>query len=323
MDYMGKLAKYPGLANWYMNESSKHRSNEVGPQQFVIRICESLCLAPKNSALSFADSMDRFFNSSKSPLNDYLHAEEIVNSCEETLLEIISRFGEDAVRDGTAGRFLNAVSNAADKTGIVGLRFLSAWICLNCGDLTRCIEECEKVDEPFASIYTILGQALLELKRIPQAIEALTIAVKLSPAELLAWFQLAKAQYATGKYRDAFASLCECEKHSPNNAEISLFQSIVANEVDDTGIQLAAYRGLKPHLKKNAGDAEVVFNLLYLAVKLDDKIKVESCLNDIDFERLKSDHRFAKMVSPLLRGLYEKNWMALSALFLTGMTESA
>lgn len=323
MEYMGKLAKYPGLANWYMTEATKYRTSNAGPHQFIIRMCESLCLAPQKSALTFAESMDRFFNGSDSPLNDYLHAEEIVNSCEETLLGIIGRFGEDAVLAGTADRFLDAIVNAADKTGIVGLRFLAAWICLNSGELNRCIAECEKVDEPFASIYTILGQSYLELQRIPQAIEALTIAVKLSPAEVLAWFQLAKAYYAIGQYPAAFASLCECDKYSPNSAEVSLFQSIIANEIADAKAHAIAYRNLRPHLKKNAGDAEVVFNLLSLAIKLDDKTKLESCLKEISFDRLKADHRFARMVSPLLRGLYEKNWMSLSAVFLTGMTECA
>jgi tetratricopeptide (TPR) repeat protein len=326
MDYMGHLAKYPGLADWYSRVTSKKaktRSDDTGPDQFVLRLCESLCQSPTTAPLSFADCMDIYFNTSSDALADYLGAEAIVNSCDETLLNIISGLGETAVRAGVARRFLGAVINAADKTGIIGLRFLSAWICLNIGDLRRCVAECEKVDEPIASIYTILGQALLELSQPEQAIEALQVAVKISPNEVLAWFQLAKAHYAAGNTGEAFRSLSECERIAPNNIEIALFQAIVANESQEKQLQTAAFRTLRPHLSRFPGDAEVVFNLLQLALKADDKESLERCLDEVNFDRLKSDNRFPKLVSPFLRALYERNWMALSARFLTGMTTQA
>lgn len=326
MDYMGHLARYPGLADWYSRATSKKtksRTENTGPDQFVLRLCESLCQSPTTAPLSFADCMDIYFNSSSDALADYLGAEAILNSCDETLLNIISGLGETAVRAGVAKRFLAAVINAADKTGIIGLRFLSAWICLNIGDLKRCITECEKVDEPIASIYTILGQALLELNQPDQAIEALQVAVKLSPNEVLAWFQLAKAHYVSGRSLEAFRSLAECERISPNNIEIALFQAIIANESHERQLQTAAFRTLRPHLSRFSGDAEVVFNLLQLALKTDDKEKLERCLDDVNFDRLKADNRFPKLVSPFLRALYERNWMALSARFLTGVTTQA
>lgn len=323
MDYMGQLAKYPGLAEWYARTAAKIERDGEGPDQFVLSLCESLCQSSTNAPLSFADRMDIYFNSSSDALADYLGAEAILNGCGETLLTIVSGLGETAVRAGVAKRFLAAVINAADKTGIVGLRFLAAWICLNIGDLKRCVIECEKVDEPIASIYTILGQALLELHQADQAIEALQVAVKLSPGEILAWFQLAKANYAAGNSREAFRSLTECEKISPNNIEIALFQAIVANESDDETLQLTAFKTLRPHLKHYSGDAEVVFNLLQLAIKSEDKEKLEGCLDNLDFDRLKADNRFPKLVSPFLRALYERNWMALSAKFLTSMTAQA
>jgi tetratricopeptide (TPR) repeat protein len=322
MDYMGKLAKYPALASWYMTEAGKFRDGTQSPQLFVVKICESLCLSTNSGTIAFADCLDAMMKSTN-PLDEYLDAEAIFNKCEISLLDLISRFGEDAVRTGNVDRFLNAVINAADRTGIVGLRFIAAWLCLNTGDLKRCINECEKVDDPYASIYTILGQALLEQHKPEQAIEALNVAVKLSSTELLAWFQLAKAHYSLSNYRDAYKSLHECNKLAPNNIEIALFQAIVANEFHDRDIQIDAFRSLRPHLKKNSGDAEVVFNTLQLAVKAGEKTWLEGCLADIDFRQLKRDNRFPKLVSPFLRTLYDNNWMALSAKFLTDMTNCA
>ncbi len=322
MDYMGKLARYPALASWYMTEARKFRDGAPSPQLFVVKICESLCLSAKSAAIAFADCFDEMMSGSN-PLDDYLDAEAVINKCEITLLDLISRFGEDAVRAGDVERFLKAVINAADRTGIVGLRFIAAWLCLNTGDLKRCINECEKVDEPFASIYTILGQALLEQHKPEQAIEALTVAVKLSSTELLAWFQLAKAYYSLSNFREAYRCLHECNKLAPNNIEIALFQAIVANEFYDRDIHVDAFRSLRPHLKRNSGDAEVVFNTLQLAVKAGEKAWLEGCLTDIDFHQLKNDNRFPKLVSPFLRTLYDNNWMALSAKFLTDMTNCA
>lgn len=322
MDYMGKLARYPALASWYMTEAGKFRDGAQSPQLFVVKICESLCLSSNAAATSFADCLDTMMKGTN-PLDDYLDTEAIVNKCEITLLDLISRFGEDAVRAGNVDRFLNSVINAADRTGIIGLRFIAAWLCLNTGDLKRCINECEKVDEPFASIYTILGQALLELRKPEQAIEALTVAVKLSNTELLAWFQLAKAHYSLSNYREAYKCLLECNKLAPNNIEIALFQAIVANEFYDRELHIDAFRSLRPHLKRNSGDAEVVFNTLQLAVKAGEKSWLEGCLTDIDFRQLKNDNRFPKLVSPFLRTLYDNNWMALSAKFLTDITNCA
>jgi tetratricopeptide (TPR) repeat protein len=322
MDYMGKLARYPALASWYMTEARKFRDGEQTPQLYVAKICEALCLSTNAAATAFADCLDAMMKG-QNPLDDYLDTEAIVNKCEITLLDLISRFGEEAVRAGNVERFLNSVVNAADRTGIVGLRFIAAWLCLNTGDLKRCINECEKVDEPFASIYTILGQALLELKKPEQAIEALTVAVKLSNSELLAWFQLAKAHYSLSSYREAYKSLHECNKLAPNNIEIALFQAIVANEYYDRELHVDAFRSLRPHLKRNSGDAEVVFNTLQLAVKAGEKAWLEGCLADIDFRQLKNDNRFPKLVSPFLRTLYDNNWMALSAKFLTDITNCA
>lgn len=323
MDYMGHLAKYPGLADWYAREHSTHKDREQGPSQFVFKLCESLSLSTTNTPLSLADQMDVYFQSKSEALDNYLGAEAIINRCNESLLNIISNIGETAVRSGTSKRFIAAVSNAADKTGIIGLRFLSAWMCLNTGDLQRCVAECEKVDEPFASIYTILGQALLELHEPQQAIDALRVAVKLSPDEILAWFQLAKCYYALNDSENAFRSLLECERISPRNIEIALFQAFIANDSDNQSIQLNAYRNLKPHLGSYAGDAEVVFNLLQLGIKLGDKALLEKCLAEINFERLRTDNRFAQLVSPFLRNLYDRNWMDLSAKFLTGITDAA
>jgi len=319
MDNMGRLARYPALASWYMTEAGKFRDGPHSPQLFVLKICESLCLSPGSAAESFADCLDLMMKE-PDPLSDYLDADAIINKCEITLLDLVSRLGEDAVRVGKVDRILNAIINAADRTGIIGLRFIAAWLSLNTGDLDRCVNECEKVDEPFPAIYTILGQALLEQCKPEQAIEALTIAVKLSSTELLAWFQLAKAHYALSNYREAYKCLHECNKLSPNNIEIALFQAIIANEFSDHDIHVDAFHSLRPHLKRNSGDAEVVFNTLHLAVKAGDKSWLEGCLTDIDFQQLKCDSRFPKLVSPFLRTLYDNNWMSLSARFLTGMT---
>src|SRR5262249_45968490 len=149
-------------------------------ERLVRSTCETLATGTSAAGLrAWTEAFHRFLQASGAPLADFVAAEGVVQEGGADFLELLSAFGEAAVRGGQAEPFYRAVQAGADGTGLVALRFLAAWTALNRGALASCIEECDKVDQPYAAIFTLQGQALVELLRPRDAVHVLQTAVEL------------------------------------------------------------------------------------------------------------------------------------------------
>lgn len=320
------LADYPSLLRWYHEQTRGGRDRAAIPETLVYDTCTALQGAAnggKPDVAGWMRDVRGFLGRTKGALQDFLTAEVICQRCDAELLDIVGEFAEIAVRSDMGSDFFRTMENAADATNLVALRFLSAWSALNAGELESCIEQCEKVDEPFAAVYTIQGQAMLDLARADEAAEVLSIAVKLAPAELLAWFQLAKAEHVRGQAQASWKALTECRRLAPQSDEVALFAGLVALEpaVPDD-MAATAWSQLRPCLARHAGNATIVATLGRLACKAGEKTKMVGLVADTDWAAFMRSAGAASELAPLLRALQGRGWMDVASSLLGKVTDS-
>lgn len=317
----GRLGDYPGLLNWYRVAATRAGTPA---DAFVVRTCETLADTRAEAVLDWVDALRGLIREASTPLAEFLAAEEICQRCDVELLDLMSEFGERAVRGGRGEMFLSTMRQAADATGLVALRFLSAWAALNCGQLELCVEECDRVTEPFASIYTLQGQALVELGRYEEGVGSLRVAVKLNPNELLAWFQLAKTSLAMERPDEAWSALAECQRLAPQSEEIALMLGLAVLDAD-MSVERArtAWKALKSHASAHGGVLQIFDVLASLALRLGEETRMLEVTALLDWPRLMLEREFVPKLAPLLRQLHEKGWMKASAALLTRLTPAA
>jgi tetratricopeptide (TPR) repeat protein len=308
---LSKLDDHPGLADWYRTPAKSASDTQRPSHRLVRRLCECLSGASDVHAVrQWLEAFSQFLGTSKDPLREFLAAEGLVQDCDADFLDLLSEFGEAAVRTHQASNFFATMQRAADATGLVALRFLAAWTALNTGHLEQCVDECDKIDEPFSSIFTIQGQALLELGRVSEAIEALAGATKLAPSEILAWFQLAKAYHVADRHTEAFGALEQCRKLAPQSEEVALFMAMVAAEPGcDAALGATAFAALEQHLERMSAEPVVIFALLRLALRRRDKQQFRAVVAGAQWPQASSREGFVKDLSEILRALHEEQWM--------------
>lgn len=309
-----RLQDYPGLARWFSQRAATPAPFDRQGDALVYATCEALTRSHGDVVRVWTSAFKQFLNRSDAPLADFVAAESIMQQCDAEFTDLIGELGEEAIRHDYAEPFFAVMQSGADKTGLVCLRFLAAWTALNKGDLETCVAECEKVDEPFASVYTIQGQALLELLRPKDAIEALNIAVKLCPTEILAWFQMAKAHVVLREHREAFKALKECLRLAPQSDEVALFMAMIANEAPDSPeLAQQALVALKPHASRHAGNGVVILNLLQLALGTKSKDEARAIVELADWSQVSAQKDSLSSLSLCLRSLHALNWMDLAS----------
>lgn len=309
-----KLADYPGLETWSRRASL--RSTYTPAQNFVLSTCQTLKNPDQILSRSWTSLFSNFLRQSDDALTDFLEIREVFISNDEDLLEFISDIGEIAINTGGGDSFQKAISSAADLTGLSALRFISAWVALNIGDLELCIAECDAIDEPEATVLTIMGQAQLELCRPAEAIQTLTTAVQIAPGEILAWFQLAKAYYVLDKIAGAWGALRNCLKLAPLSDEVALFMSIIAIQTNDQIKCVESLQRLQPHLSQHRKNATLIMTALKLAILTNDSEKAEAAINAGDWFDIQSQKEFMSEISGILALLEKKGWLKTASTLL-------
>lgn len=314
------LDDYPQLARWYADCRDPARLE--APEALVFGTCEAIQAikaidqGQTPAVRAWTRTFRKFLRTAGEPLRDFLVAEETVQRLDADLLDLIGELGETALRVGEDGSFLEAMQAGAEQTGLVVFRFLSAWTALNSGKLELCVEECEKVSEPFASVHTLHGQALLELGRPREALEALDVATSMGPQEILAWFQKAKALHVLGRHDQAFAALRECLRLAPQSDEVALYMALIAIETSDAPVWQEAWSVLRPRLGRLAETATVTLTLVRLAGLLQDKDKAQGVLAESGWSGDFSGASMTAALAATLRLLGERGWMDLAAVIL-------
>lgn len=312
------LGDLPALAGWFAAQTA--RPDAGSADQLLYGLCEALQSPADTRVRTWTTTFRVFLNASMNPLQDFLKAEARMNTFEAPLLDLVGEIGETAVKLGDTDEFFLSMQQGADVTGLIVFRFLSAWTALNAGKPELCVDECEKVTEPFSSIHTLHGQALLEIGRPADAIDALDIATKLAPSEILAWFQKAKALHVVGRHHEAFSALGECNRLAPQSDEVALYMGMIAVEQTEAALWGEAYQTLRPRLTR-LQDGSVTLTLMRLAAMIGDKGKASSVIKDSTWSGKLPTGDSMQSLATTLRLLGDRGWMDVAASLMTKVTQ--
>jgi tetratricopeptide (TPR) repeat protein len=238
--------------------------------------------------------------------------------------EIVTEFAEYAVNDGLGQEFAEEMQRSADLCEATTFRFLAAWCYLNISNFDACIDECEKVAHPYAPVYTIHGQALLESGLVAEAIQILEIAVKISPNEILAHFQLAKAYHILESFPQAWKSIEICQRLAPQALEVATMAALCCLTL--SGAQPQHLRNTHSFIRKcltvPTTDIESLKYMLEIVFQLEDEALMQETLHLFDLGTLLSQPEFMQLLPRILKRLHTNNWNKCSAELLTQLTSS-
>ena len=319
MSFSGaKLDDYSKFSAWY-RQSIAIASNRKD-DGLVLAHAVGACLALAEVHLRYdlwLDCLDDFLNSGDETGSSYQRNERILKDLGIDLAVFISDFATVGIELNRGQEYSPLVEILAERTNLLSYRFLLAWMALNLNDLERCIQECEKVDQPYAAIYTMHGQALLEMGKAAEAIEVLAIAVELDPREYLAQFLLAKASLITSDYATAWSAAKACWKHSANDPEVAMLLSLVANEMTATPAVLdEAWLALSAFLREGCTNEVLIANLLGLSFKRREKDWARLVVERTDWGEVFSNPGIYQNIGKILRNFGEHHWLDLAAVIL-------
>ena len=298
-----------------MHSGQVKTSPEV--RRFFLEFTNSLRAETPGQAVG---KMLQSLRSSPTPQDLYLDFDSACREEDITLADCLSEIGAECIRSAEGKTFQTAMSQAADLTGLSAIRFLSAWAALNTDDLSACIDECDRVDEPYGCIYTLQGQAYLESGMAKEAIDSLTLATKLSPDDVLSWFQLAKAHHILQQYEDAWHAISRCQRLAPMSPEVDLLAGMVAIALKDPKVHQTAWQGLCRHLSVCSDNVEAAIVLLNLVFLREDKPGLQQLVEGVDWLALMAQTSFTSHLSRILGELNRRGWHKESALLLEKLT---
>jgi tetratricopeptide (TPR) repeat protein len=270
----------------------------------------------------WTDCLDDFVSSADYAKSGYQQNELALRDLGIDLTVFVSDFATASIELNRGHEYVPLVKALADVTNLLSYRFLLAWMALNLNDLEQCIFECEKIDQPYAAIYTIHGQALLELGKAAEAIEILSIATELDPKEILAQFQLAKANLVIGDYQAAWHSARECWRHSANDPDVALILSLIANEMAATPkIIEEAWSALSSFLRVGCTNTGLVTSLLDLSFKKGEKTWAALVVDRTNWAVIFSNAEIYQKIGKILRSFGENGWLDLAGAMLRDFDE--
>jgi tetratricopeptide (TPR) repeat protein len=319
---MSRLDAWPALKQWHERLRLAPPAHAQSGEHLAWSLCRALACDSPASTEALLAALRRFVTDASQPLGAFMEAIHVFEQAGADLMNLLADLATDALQAGRGGELSRLLHTAAEHTGLIGLRFLSAWTALNDGDLSGCVEQCEKIDGAYASVYTLQGQALLELGEVSEATRILEIATQLGPREILAWFQLAKAYQVVDRTADAWRALERCQSLAPQSAEIALFMVMVSLNSDATRtMRRAAFEDLSARLSELPDRSEAVLHLLRLAGRLEDRQAARELARDLQGAGLRRDPRRMTMVAEVLRTYEKLGWMDVSATLLTGILD--
>ena len=288
-------------------------------------VCESFATGtPENrerdASLILIKGIDGFIRDSVAPLQDFLEADQVLAADGLTLTGVISQIAEAGTTANLGPIIQTSISALADSVQLAGIRFLSGWIALNNSDFKTCIDECEKISEPFASVYTLIGQASLELGDITDALEALAIATSLDANEPMSWFQLAKAQHIAGNQEKSWEALDRAEQITGPDLEVCSMRAFVALVEPRIPEYLeAAWSLLLSIIGKDKIHPSLAVLLIELSFARSDLDGTRRVIQTLAFEAAATDADFKTNLPRTLRRLQEFGRMDLASALLDGI----
>lgn len=322
MAHQRPLSDFPSLHGWFEKAREIPNKDRTIPYVLALKTCAVLSSDPSRITLkSWIATVTEGFTTSSDLRQDILSIVSHFHEHDADFAELLGDLTHLAVTLELGELLLPVLRVGAEKSKIAALRFLAAWTALNCNQPDICIDECEKVDEPFAPLHSLQGQAYLETGKAKEALEALDVATTLAPHDAVAWFQKAKALHVMDRSPEAFESLRACEHLAPQNDEIALMMGMVALDSEvKSAVKEYAWKKLRTHLSSLDHIPQVPLTLIRLSLKLGDKHKALDVISTWQTQgNLRSPDEFRDLTE-ILRDLQSIGWMDVAQKLLEKLT---
>ena len=305
------LERYPKLWAWY-RKSQAQRFTETH-EVFLLNLARALALKGRATNNYWIQSVDVFMRTSVNHLNDYVLADSLAQELGAPITQILGDLAEMSLVSGNGPPAFHAIQSLASKTNLSSVRFLSAWIALNNGDLKGCIDECERELEPHSTIHTLLGQALLESGRPDEAIDALLVAVRLDVSDPLPHFQIVKACLVTEMTELAIIHVEKCRELCGDNIEVECLAGLttIADKCKDQAFAMKTLSRLLEYFDRDPGNLDLFSLVLSVQQMLKDQDSISGLFYRADFQILSQHPKFHFYISDLLRKLEGQSWFGL------------
>jgi tetratricopeptide (TPR) repeat protein len=312
------LLKFPKVIEWFSANQAKPPTIQDLPTYHVWLVAKSLRAPDATRCRLWSQGINQIVSSCTSILESVLEADHLTHSLGASLTDIYSTLAESAIRRGDGEMAFKALQILADQTSLAAFRFLSAWTAFNIDQLSECIAECEKVNEPFAPIHTLLGQALLESGQAGDAIDSLKVAAELAPNDPLPLVQLVKAYLVTGIQIEASRSVDRCRKVVGSNIEVECLaaMSIMAGPSRDADFCERTLAGFAKYLASEPTDFEAYSLAMELAGELDSKHWAEKYSDLLELSEIYNPIEISRKVSTILKKTGERQWHDLSRIII-------
>lgn len=312
------LPEFPKLFAWYSQHSSKPPTIDNLPEFHVWIVAKSLRTPVAMRCRVWSEAIAEIVLSCTSILESVIEADRLTNDLGVSLSDIYSKLAESAIIFGEGPKAFKALQSLADQTDLAAFRFLSAWTAFNIDQLPDCISECEKVNDPFAPIHTLLGQAYLESGMAADAIDSLKVAIQLSPSDPLPLVQLVKAYLVTGIQVEAYRTIDKCRKLLGPNIEIECLaaMSIMSGPSRRDDFSEGTLAALENFLILQPWDFEAFSLAFELAAELNAKKWAEKYAELVDLSEIERPLDLAKQVASLLKKTGARHWHDISRLIL-------
>ena len=308
------LSGFPKLATWFLSCHNKSPTIETLPEFHLWNLSKAMRMQGILRFRHWTATVNDVVNATSLFLEHIIETDTLATSLGTSLTDIYAALSEDSIIQGLGDATLVSMKSLADNTNLAAFRFLAAWTAFNIQKLDDCISECEKVNEPFAPIHTLLGQALLESGQPVDAIDALKVAIQLTPADPLPLVQIIKAYLVSGIQIEAMRCIDRCRILLGTHVEIECLAAMTILSgrsrskefCDRTLNQFATY------LTNEPGDIEAFFIAMELATELSDKDRAETFLSLAEFTKGTNPLSLASKISKLLKKTGELHWHELS-----------
>ena len=316
---MIRLEDFPKLSDWYHQDANEQ-------QEAIPRAARSLCYYmskdPPAKPTQYLDVLLTLVKNAASPHKALAELATFLVNLEFSLDEMIVEASERGFSLDSENT-IKMVDELAKLTRHPPYCFLAAWLWFNADQLGPCLNHLEYIEPATSASLTLQGQALLELGKVEEAIETLLAATRRDPSEILAFFQLAKAEHVRGKYDNAWSALLSCQKLAPQSDEVATFMALVSlsqtpcdpNKVD---ISWQAMVGQKSQLAENTDYAKFMLDLAFAGEKEDRVLWIVENLNLASLYQAGG----VKELPSLLRKLQNRSWFKASGAFIDSVIQN-
>lgn len=308
------LAGLPKFSAWILANQPKPPTIDTLPELHIWNMGKALRAAEPTRTKIWTENVEQVTKITANFLPHILDTDHLAVALGSSLSDLYTQLAESSIVSGNGIKAFHALESLATHSRLAAFRFLTAWTALNMDEIDRCIHECELVDEPFAPIQTLLGQALLEKGLVAEAIDSLKTACELDRSDPLPLVQLIKAYIVSGIQIEAMRCIEKCRKILGNNIEIECLASMVimmgpnrsGDFCDKTLNRISTY------FEASSGDIETFAIGMNLAADLQRHDWAKKFVDIWEIPEDANPYQIAGKVSEILKKTGELHWHELS-----------